>query len=1700
MNQRIENINTEAVLNDALSVIKENSVSQTDGKWLEHLTVEIATIISDWDVSECLVWGDWVRKYGKKHLPSKKEIRVKNDIGIDLVARRGGDGGWIAIQCKSHVLDSSGKGKSIDKQEIDSFISASANKDIWAERWLVTNGENSLTSNVMDTAELSGGHPIKEINLYSEVQNAVGQVSKSNDDCPHCQPNPNNEKRIQSKSCMQKEAVDKACELLVKHYETGECENGVRGKVILPCGTGKTRIAQRIIERLTDKGATSIVLCPSIALVAQIRKEFLANNLKNTRVMAVCSDDTAGIDYKKSDKLKGEEKLATGGSGFADDSGQVGEEQVKGLVTTDPSEISGWVLDKKSGDGINVIIGTYQSAHKLSEAIKIAGVEISVMVCDEAHRTAGIQRKKKGKKSDKDDAENQRIRNFMLCHDNSAFPTRYRVYQTATPRVYDVERVREKAKDDPAGYSDFVVSSMDEPSVFGIELFSKKYVDAVENGWLCDYRIVALGVNSDTDLELANRLSIQSFEENGKKNSPSTSDIIRGMAFALTMSGALTDDDGKVLPIGSCIAFLNSINKSKEVVKALNSDEVKEWVRNWFADNVDGRSPSSPIFEHIDSTAKVSARESIKSKLANGTMESPFCVSNVGIFGEGTDTPSLSAVGMLEARKSAIDLIQAVGRVMRILDGKEFGIIFCPLVIPQNQNAEDWLAMSPSNHGWKELGQVLLALRSHDDRIETKLKDMLIVRLPPERKVERSLIAIGCDDSGKPTPDFYQFEGDMESVSSNVNAYLAGNKTGLCPQDGVENKVWELAEPNAIYSFNVRGGEVVDARRDVAKMTKPKKVSEVPTFDLKSSIVHATKMTNGKDGYQIPFNTTDAGGQGKDGKPDCSSGNVKVHGFLDIFGEEASAIRVNLLRNSGIAKNKQERDVNLLRDGIKVAANCLREDGLEGILDIHFGLDNLAQTGGDKISADSCTIASLLLMNAAMLHQRVYKDGEVIPNLLGLSELKGDTNVVKKMKEQWAKIKEHDFLPMLDPPLAVISVIEESNLLSGLTRALQHISKEAEYIAETYADLGSDHAGALFNLVMGHQDSDGAFFTRPNMASLIAKLAIDSLGSDLDWSKKETWVKQKITDLACGSGSLLSACLTEMKLRASAQGVDSDMLAELQKIAVEDVLKGLDINPVSLQLAAAQLTSGSTYLRYKQMGLFEMPYGRSKNYRDKAHAGTLEVIINLFRDGELSLGDVQLFEDAAWGDGAGGKYVATATESIRNSSMIIMNPPFSNREKMGGKFVDEVKSMLCDRCDLLLDLCQKSDSEWVGVFDKNTIAQPFMAIADRCLNNEDGILTMVCPSIALTAPANENMRKLLAKRFHIETIVTPITPQNGNISQNCAMVESIVIGKKRNATNANKSTRVIVLDKIPHDMFGVNDLHEAIKNRSTSGGALVNGWGEVSFCASDVIESGNWSAAIWRSHIVANEANKIMNDKNFVMLGKIEGIKVHATGQMLRNKDFQLSEKGKKGSFRVIKSKGGDSQQCILANPDAYMEVSKLGLSKNPDRLSSEMKKAGHLLITAGQRVYTTSVCAIASDDKFVGNSWFPVSGLDEQNAKAISVFLNSIFGRLQLMSMHGKVLFFQSYSVKTVSEIKVPNTLQNAQALKILSDCWEETKDTKVPMIRNGDCEVRQMWDKAVCKAMGWNYEKTKELRSLFFKEPVVSGVAYGQYVVPKN
>ena len=1642
------------IVADAIKQIDDTSKTPTDGKWLEKMTAEVLPLIKRLDVAECWLWDDWP---ALKDYPELAVLKGSNHF--DCIAQRGSDEKWIAIECKSRVLNQHGRGEDIGQEEVGKFTST-VDSDIFAEMWLVTNGDFSITTNAAQR-QAAGGNRLHPVNLRANLA-----IQRS------AYPPLEDAGSIQSKTAMQTEVVNTCVDLLQKQlpHDTENIPKGeARGKIILPCGTGKTRISLKIIEHFTHAGAVSIVLCPSIALVAQIRDEYLHHCHHPIRSLVVCSDKSAGYDPKREGQsLRDDPTL---------DNSLMSAANVHGKVTTHPDEIGTWIKEGQGGSKVSVIFGTYQSGHKISKALLNTATIATVLIADEAHRTAGIRKKNsRNGSTDEDVAFSKKIRKFTLCHDREAFPAQYRIYQTATPKIYDEANKKRAAK------RGWIVRDMDHEGTFGPELYRMSFVEAVQNNWLADYRIIALAVNSRNAIETASSLARDAPSRG--KGKLSTPDYIRGLAFTLAISGVVnTSVDGfGTVDIKSCIAFLNTVAKSKKMSHDLQKDVVQNWLASYASEN---SLPPPPHFSlsHVDATDPVSRRDAIKQKLSESTLDTPHAVLNVGIFGEGTDSPDLSAVAFLEPRKSPIEVVQAVGRCMRSTAGKSIGYIICPIEIPPNEDPEEFLSHSPPDGGWQVLGQVLRALRAHDERrIEEELPRLLGIYMPPRPEKLSALVAIA--DSDPQTIVYGTVTAPYNEILSKVEESLQGESfQGADIVIDPSDEEIINANPSIIFSGK-RHGDHPEVRTDSTVRDSPRGAEIAGNVNVDKSKKQAREMINSAAGRKAARRKPGASGTNGQSPP------TQLTILEQVRDEYGATIAMNLLENSGLARSRIERDSNLLESAVMKAAQYLREDGLAEVLKKHY-IVHVSQ------QSDGCVIAALMMMTAAMLHQRVHTHKSIsdLRDIIGLQELKADPDVVAKIQIAWRTIRSHDFQPIILPALRCVDKICGTQKTVGLERALHHICKEVEQISGLYDEIGADHAGMLYNRVMGNQKSDGAFFTRSPIAALAAALTLDVLGDDLDWADEEVWRTHKVLDLACGTGTLLRAMLTEMLRRGRDAGSTERQLGELQKIGIEDTIKGLDVNEISLQFAASQLTTGHGGVNYRRMGLHLMPYGEIS--KGCVHIGSLEML----RQSRMLPQTSGLYPDeedgsrAIWGNSVSDEVNDTIGE-VKGARIVIMNPPFTNRIRAGEKFDTEIQKKLRAGMDYVRDrLIDHVPGLTEDSLDKNSIQPMFTALADLCIPEDKGVLSMIVPTIALTAPSGETERRFIASRYHVHTIVTSHAHKNRNMagpSDKSEENHSLVICERMEHPHTCP-TRFIQLDKMPLEESQATTLHGYLDGCSPY--VIPEGWGEVFEWTCERIKDGDWSQAIWRSNELAVGASEMSKRDGLHTFAEM-GLTVHATGRTLRGNQFSLIEKSTDGHLNAMISAGGmegegrNPHLSICSQPDGAV----LYTGKGAGRYSALRDKASHLFITAAQSNSSARMTSITCVEKCVGNYWFPVTGCTLDEAYALSVFLNSTAGRLQIMRSPSKMLTLPTYSADIVQSIGIPN-FKDDKVLTTLINCFHKTKYETVPLYRDGECDVRRLWDEAVAEALGWYSEHLSKLRHLLHREPHVRGLSYGQY-----
>ena len=664
--------------------------------------------------SQVWLWMDWPHRNGRQ------------DQGIDLVAQEAASGDYCAIQCKcyspEHVLSLENLGTyyasvGMDWGEDGSIHFASGMIIATTDKW---------NTKLSDTIE-KHSFPCKRIGLSELNDYAVDweKLVRGEKEVlrPHHATRPH-----------QKLAIDD----VMRGFETED-----RGKLIMACGTGKTFTSLKLMERFINErcGGRGCVLflAPSIALVSQSLREWMAQTEIKMHPIAVCSDSQAS-------QLEDADLCAA---------------DLPEPASTNPRTINRNYLKFKDTHTC-VVFSTYQSIDKVSEAQKHGALpEFDLIICDEAHRTTGVSLRTESGAYDES--------SFVHVHDNNFIAGRKRLYMTATPRIY-TESAKSKAAE-----ADALIASMDDVLTYGPEFHRLPFSRAVKENLLTDYKVLVLCVDEDSvkehfaqelqahdgELDLDDAVKLIGCYNGLRKQQIRT---INSVAYRDDEESDDEDTDPSrpdhapvdflqldPAPMHRAVAFAGTIKDSMAIKKS--------W--QIMVEKIRAEQGDSPDFlpctiDHVDGTMNMQLRSDKLAKLKEPVGPDGECriLTNARCLSEGVDVPALDAVLFLAPRRSQIDVVQSVGRVMRKAPGKKYGYIILPIGIPRDKKAEDVL---DNDKKYKIIWDVLQALRSHDDRFNAAI-NQIDLNKGRSSLIEVALTAAEDEDNsygriGRPEPN-----------------------------------------------------------------------------------------------------------------------------------------------------------------------------------------------------------------------------------------------------------------------------------------------------------------------------------------------------------------------------------------------------------------------------------------------------------------------------------------------------------------------------------------------------------------------------------------------------------------------------------------------------------------------------------------------------------------------------------------------------------------------------------------------------------------------------------------------------------------------------------------------------------------------------------------------------------------------------------
>ena len=427
----------------------------------------------------------------------------REDLGIDLIVKTGPE--YHAIQCKYH----SDKNKSVSNKEVSTFTSLLANKKNLSHGYICSTAiKTSSKYNKLDIENISNVLYDSWSTLDKDFFDKARKLLEN--------------KKIKEDPYDPKPHQENAIKLAHKHFIK---EKNSRGKLIFPCGSGKSLTGFWMMEKLVAK--STLVAVPSLSLIKQTLevylKQVVAKN-KNVKWLCICSDEGIG---------KGDDVITY-------------TKDLPVPCTTDKDYIKDWLIKNKNENII--IFTTYQSGRIIADISKALKYTFDLGIYDEAHKTVG---------------KNENLFSYLLFEENLS--VKHRIFMTATERFY-------------RGVHDDVLT-MDDPDDYGDTFCHMSFKEAIDQDLLTDYKIITIEVKKE---EVATFIKDNNLVKSNKRWGHKSE--ARSLASMIALRESM-----KRFPIKNAVSFHSSIERAtrnKEVQQHITEFGLKTFENSYISNNI----------------------------------------------------------------------------------------------------------------------------------------------------------------------------------------------------------------------------------------------------------------------------------------------------------------------------------------------------------------------------------------------------------------------------------------------------------------------------------------------------------------------------------------------------------------------------------------------------------------------------------------------------------------------------------------------------------------------------------------------------------------------------------------------------------------------------------------------------------------------------------------------------------------------------------------------------------------------------------------------------------------------------------------------------------------------------------------------------------------------------------------------------------
>lgn len=751
---------------------------------------------------------------------------------------------------------------------------------------------------------------------------------------------------------------------------------------------------------------------------------------------------------------------------------------------------------------------------------------------------------------------------------------------------------------------------------------------------------------------------------------------------------------------------------------------------------------------------------------------------------------------------------------------------------------------------------------------------------------------------------------------------------------------------------------------------------------------------------------------------------------------------------------------------------------------------------GDARRTTATKVASLVLANAMIFQEQLAAsggDGRV--DSLRAYDNEPDPIAVIKSHWHWIWTK-INYVPIFQIGEAILGEIP---INQSAIASIRWLMAEAKAICANQSALRHDLMGRIYHWLLHHAKYLGTYYTATSSATLLLKLAFAQDWSGQDFGTPKNLANFVVSDLACGTGTLLMAsaqALTDQfivsRVKSGRTLAETD-LKHLHETLMENVLYGYDVLPSAVHLTASTLGMLAPNVTYRKMNLFVMPMGvegRSKRL------GSLDFIGHSRVSTQLSLDNSQMEVKQT---GIVAEHYAVA--EVPTLDLCVMNPPFVR--SVGGNLL--FGSLPDDEREKLQAELKKRAKDLPASITAG-LGSVFMAIADKHLR-VGGRMAFILPVALATGEAWGASRKLLADGYHLETVIVSHDAERPNFSENTDLSEIMFIARKLKKNEEACNTTYINLWHNPRTIYEAMDVADRVRECIASGldetgVASVRGTGGRKLA--EIIQlppthgDAQWIGAQFAQSPTLRAAVSLGQGELAVPghapielpLCALDVLGDLGPDRKRIHEGFTVSDT-EWSPYPTFWNHDSKTVTSIGQQPNSWLSpwaASPRGADYGPRLL---WPRAGRILLVERVRTTTHRVLGIGFDEVVLGNTWWALkSDLDPEQEKALLLWLNSTPSLLMMLAhrvtTEGAWMQVKQPQWAAMPVLDVRNL--PAETLSRLADDYDALRDKELLALAKLDIDpIRGEIDNALSTAL--DLPDMTSLRQLLAREPGLTG-----------